>query len=230
MPEGFLHSFRLAKMDPVASAARWTSPHGVRAAEGLSTHPFAALRLRAKDIWRNSLPAPILYLVSANKPAGIGEGCFVTLTEAPSTSPREFQVSPSLNSNSRPLYIHTSHYYVEPLPEDDNSDGWETTFQLASCDQERLFRAILEDDRKMEEYHEKRQTIRTSGGEEPVEFNWETWSAYSQEELCPRQPDQIYQHQILKYFPWDLDNDTDIIKELAFFKELVSEISCFCSF
>jgi hypothetical protein len=219
MCDDFLHAFRLARMIPTTSAALWTSHYGVRVAEQLSSTSFAALRILETYLYPENAANPILFLISSTKPSGIGEGCFVTLTGSPPTSPREFQIS-HLDPSGQPLYLHTSHYYIErSYFEDATTDGrWETVFQIASTEKERLVDALLEDAAKISDY----LYHRNAGEYEIPEPGWDTWSAFTKPEIRHSSPDLVYEHQILEAFPSDGDNHAKVIHELACFKEYVS--------
>jgi hypothetical protein len=222
MSDNFLHAFRLARLNPTKSAARWCSSHGVRAAENLSPPTFAALRLLKSQFHRKNAHFPILFLVSSTKPTGFGEGYFITLTASPSTSSREFQVSPSLGPSGQPFYLHTSHHYVEySRSADATADGqWETVFQISTSDKERLIKTLLEDAESMVGYF-KRLNAHKYEGREP---GWDTWSALPQVEISQPLINQVYDHRILETFPHGLDNHSEVIHELACFKKYASNM------
>jgi hypothetical protein len=233
----FLHSFRLAKMNPTRSL-HWAPQHVIRAAGNLVTRPFAALRLRSADIWpEGTFPTSVLLAISTEKPTeDYAQSCFVILTHSPPATQREFQVIPPLNPQDPPLYLHTCPIYVEPhpslVPPSDRgsakltkeeavsnlgSDGrWKSKFRFSDCDKTRLMQAISSDFEKVTAFQQEKRAANSSGGQESGRG---TWSARSRSELKERKIYQIYEHDILESFPSHAEYKLTAPRELAFFKQ-----------
>ena len=173
------HSFVVARFLPQRSA-HWISHYGTKKSADLHTHPFLALRIYAKDMGYSDRPEhahlSMLFIVSSEKPVGASKNCFFTLAPAAENSERVLTVTPPLSSSERPFYLYTfpkllANYTVSDL--DVSGDRFSGPHQLDEADFKIFCKSILEDD------HRREVEPRSSGGDDPVEDGWQTWSGRS---------------------------------------------------
>ena len=177
--QAMAHSFVVARFLPQRSA-HWTSLYGAKKAADIDTHPFLALRIYANDMGYSNRPEnahlSMLFIVSSEKPVGASKNCFFTLAPAAENSERVLTVTPPLSSSERPFYLYTfpkllANYTVSDL--DVSGDRFSGPHQLDEADFKIFCKSILEDD------HRREVEPRSSGGDDPVEDGWQTWSGRS---------------------------------------------------
>ena len=173
------HSFVVARFLPQPSS-EWTSPYGAKKSASIDTHPFLALRMYANDTGLSNRPGDahlsMLFIVSSERPAGASKNCFFTLGPVAKKMDRVLTVTPPLSSSESPLYLYTfpkllADYTVSDL--DVSGDRFSGPHVLDAEDFRIFCNSILGDGRR------RTMELRSSGGDDPVEDGWETWSGKS---------------------------------------------------
>ncbi len=218
------HSFVIAKL-AFKRSVYWTSYYGAETAIALKTRPFLALRVHARDLepddYRFHSQHTYLFAVSTHKPTGIRESCYMALGPAAKEEKRVLVVHPPLPSEGRPLYVHTYPWLAEyPVSTEENSSGSpknagphhvEPSSFRAFC------RSVLYDDLPTYRELERLQRLEraSSGGDEPVEENWESWSGRSATEGLHKPIWNIYEY--LEFKNLSIAEPPSIYQELALY-------------
>lgn len=178
------HSFIAAKLWAQRSAY-WTSYFGVQAAARLVTHPFIALRVRESDLREDHFSATsknFLFIVSPHKPTGNHSTNYVVVLPTTQKEGRSVSVHPPLHVQGQTLYIHTIPRLLE-LPWEAEENTNIATARVAGphqLDDEsfRNFRRWYQEDqdKRRERVRRGLGSKRSSGGQEVVEDDWDTWS------------------------------------------------------
>ncbi|KAG1841823.1 hypothetical protein DFJ58DRAFT_807718 [Suillus subalutaceus] len=163
------HSFVIAKFLPQRSA-NWTSYYGLEKAASLKTLPFLALRVSRTDVGMQDLgrQGQFLFAISSGKPTGVNDGVIERKT---------LHVEPSLRPSGRTLYVHTfprlledAQFQISPVTVPHLPHRLdEASFLLAFCG------SVLE----IYEFLKCANDAHSSGGSEPVEDGWDSWSGKS---------------------------------------------------
>lgn len=220
------HSFVLVRFSFKRSAL-WTSHYGIEKAAALRAQPFLALRVPARDFEPEDTPYPEthahLFLISTRKPSGISQDCYLALEPAAKEEKQTLVVNPPLPSQGKPLYVHTYPWLLEePMLEDEGTCVKPGPHHLDEPSFRIFCRSVLEDRPRCLKL-EKSQAMKlaSSGGPEPVEEGWQTFSGGPANEYLNKPPWNKYDYLEFENLP--IEGPPSIYKELESYERLVTE-------
>lgn len=198
-------------------------------AAALKTRPFLALRIPGNELTSQGRPLPAwqsyLFVVSTKKPTGLCKDCYFALEQATKEEKRTLVVNPPLPSHGRPLFIHTVPCLCERLPLDNTDASTNTKDVGLHVLEESSFRTFcsLTNDHREEFLKQKKLESRihaSSGGDELVGVDWETWSGgHSAIEYLNKPFQNKYDQLEFKDLP--VEEPPSIFQELALYEQSV---------
>ncbi|KAG2034635.1 kinase-like domain-containing protein [Suillus americanus] len=190
------HSFVVAKFLPQRSAT-WTSYYGLEQAASLKSLPFLALRVSETDIGMRNFGRQehALFAVSSEKPTGVNDGCYFALGSSLDKDEKMLRVEPPLRpGHDLTLYVHTFPRLLE-----------DTLFKLSPETVPHISHRLDESSyltfcRSVMEVHEtfvhkkSAKDPQSSGGSDPLEDGWDSWSGESQREYLHRRTGYVFEY------------------------------------
>lgn len=160
-------------------SANWTSYYGLEKAACLKPLPFLALRVSRTDVGMQDLgrQGQFLFAISSEKPTGVNDGCYFTLGSSLNIEKKTLRVEPPLSPGGHTLYVHTfprlledAQFQISPAIVPHLPHRLDESSFLAFCG------SVLEVYAK---FLKRANDARSSGGSEPVEDGWDSWSGES---------------------------------------------------
>ncbi|KAH7907916.1 kinase-like domain-containing protein [Hygrophoropsis aurantiaca] len=210
------HSFVVAKFAPKKSAT-WTSYYGVRAAALLSTRPFLALRMPLVHIGLqkpSDPPCYVLFLVSARKPEG--------------WNGKQNPARPSRALAATSDWPHTLFEdSLDPDPGESVLVPAEFPHHLDDSDFLTFCRSVLEQHNTLLQEHIQPNisNARFSGGDDPVQADWDSWSGQSPKEFMHKAFGYMFEFLEPEIFDFSTLESPSIYEELFLYKQLTAEYS-----
>ncbi|KAG1887633.1 kinase-like domain-containing protein [Suillus subluteus] len=206
------HSFVVAKFLPQRSAT-WTSYYGLKKAASLKSLPFLALRVSRTDIGMQKFDrqGQFLFAISSKKPTGVNDGYYFALR----SSLDKDSVEPPLRPGDRTLYVHTflklledTEFKLSPETVPHISNRLDESSYLTFC------RSVMED-------------AQSSGGSDPVEDGWDSWSGESQGEYLNRRSGYVFEYLEPQSFNLSAATvePTSIHQDLLLYNQLAADYS-----
>ncbi|THH19818.1 hypothetical protein EW146_g1422 [Bondarzewia mesenterica] len=219
------HSFVVARFLPQLSA-QWTSHYGFKKAADLVTRPFLALRVYATDIGLGDPSQPtryaVLFVVSSQKPIGVNKDCFFALGSAVDQKYRALTVNPPISLGGRALYVHTFPKLHACFQGDvDITSSSYSPYRLDESNFHTFCHSVMED------HHNRKKLTHcpSSGGDEPVENGWDTWSGSTTTGMEYLRKPVSCVYELLEYEDPSLLDPPAIYEELLMYKQLAADYS-----
>jgi hypothetical protein len=118
-----------------------------------------------------------LFAISSEKPTGVNDGCYFTLGSSLNIEKKTLRVEPPLSPGRHTLYVHTfprlledAQFQISPAIVPHLPHRLDESSFLAFCG------SVLEVYAK---FLKRANDARSSGGSEPVEDGWDSWSGES---------------------------------------------------
>ncbi|KAG1717675.1 hypothetical protein EDB19DRAFT_1183752 [Suillus lakei] len=222
------HSFVVAKFLPQRSAT-WTSYYGLEKAASLKSLPFLALRVSRTDIGMQDFgrQGQFLFAISPQKPTGVNDGCYFTLGSSLDRERRMLHVEPPLRPGGRTLYVHTFPRLLE-----------DTEFKLSPETVPHIPHRLDESSYltfcgSVMEVYEKfvqqkcAKDAQSSGGSDPVEDGWDSWSGEAEGEYLNRRPGYVFEYLEPQSFNLSAVTiePTSIYQDLLLYNQLAADYS-----
>ncbi|KAG0707894.1 kinase-like domain-containing protein [Suillus ampliporus] len=220
------HSFVVAKFIPQRSAS-WTSHYGLEKAASMKTLPFLALRVSRPDIGMQDLglQGKYLFVISPHTPTGVNDGCCFALGSSLNKERKMLHLEPPLHPGGRTLYVHT----FPRLLEDTIYDPSPVTVphlphQLDESSFLTFCRSVMEVNEKF--VQEKcAKDAHSSGGNDPVEDGWDSWSGESHREYLNRRGGYVFEYLEPETFNLSAVEPTSIYQDLLLYNQLATDYS-----
>ncbi|KAG0707893.1 kinase-like domain-containing protein [Suillus ampliporus] len=221
------HSFVVAKFIPQRSAT-WTSYYGHEKATSFKTVPFLALRVSRTDVGLQEL-APhhgrFLFVISTRKPTGVNDGCYFALGSSLDKERKMLRVAPPLRTDFHTLYVHTfpklledTQFDISPVTVPHLQQQLDESSYLTFC------RSVLEVHEKFVQEKCANDT-RSSGGSNPVEDGWDSWSGESRREYLNRRGGYVFEYLDPETFNLSAVEPTSIYQDLLLYNQLATDYS-----
>jgi hypothetical protein len=168
--------------------------------------------------------AKFLFAISSKKPTGVNDGCYFALGSSLDKEKKMLRVEPPLRPGGRTLYVHT---FPKLFEDTIFKHSPETVPHISHWLDEASYLTFC---RSVMEVHEtfvqkKRAKIaQSSGGSDPVEDRWDSWSGGSQREYLNRRAGYVFEY----LEPQSLDlsvatvEPTSIHEDLLLYNQLVA--------
>ncbi|KAG2071500.1 kinase-like protein [Suillus decipiens] len=219
------HSFVIAKFLPQRSAD-WTSYYGLEKAASLKTLPFLALRVSRTDIGMQDMgrQGQFLFAISSEKPTGVNDGCYFALGSSLNIERKMLCVEPSLYPGGRTLYVHTfprlledAQFQISPVTVPHLPHRLDESSFLAFCG------SVLDVYAK---FLKCANDAHSSGGSEPVEDGWDSWSGQSPYEYRHDRGGYVFEYLDPQNFDTSTAVEaTSIYQDLLLYNQLAADYS-----
>ncbi|KAG1887625.1 hypothetical protein F4604DRAFT_1717852 [Suillus subluteus] len=219
------HCFVIAKFLPQRSA-NWTSYYGLEKAASLKTLPFLALRVSRTDVGMQDLgrQGQFLFAISSEKPTGVNDGCYFALGSSLSIERKMLHIEPSLRPSGRTLYIHTfprlledAQFQISPVTVPHLPHRLDEASFLAFCG------SVL---KVYAKFLKCANDAHSSGGSEPVEDGWDSWSGKSPYEYEYDRGGYIFEYLEPQDFNMSTAVEaTSIYQDLLLYNQLAADYS-----
>ncbi|EED77688.1 predicted protein [Postia placenta Mad-698-R] len=220
-------SFVLARLLTQRSAY-WTSWHGYHRAALLSAQPFVALRVRFTEFGCDNVH---LFVVSPKKrTSGLYANCDLPLVLQPGNARLDdaLHAAPPLPTWTRQLYLHTfpalkTQRGIGGMLQDEESDK----FKLEEPSFQRFWSKAWSETVRYREKEWGFETMkpRSSGGDEAVQDNWDTFSKDVNDVEHLHDPFGRCVFERLEFKDLPLTEEPSIYRELAIYDQLAADYS-----
>ncbi|OSX62266.1 hypothetical protein POSPLADRAFT_1115601, partial [Postia placenta MAD-698-R-SB12] len=220
-------SFVLARLLTQRSAY-WTSWHGYHRAALLPAQPFVALRVRFTEFGCDNVH---LFIVSPTKrTSGLYADCDLPLVLQPGNARLDdaLRAVPPLPTSTRQLYLHTfpalkTQRGIGGMLQDEESDK----FKLEEPSFQRFWSKAWSEAMKFRKKEWGYETMkpRSSGGDEAVQDNWDTFSKDVNDVEHLHDPFGRCVFERLEFKDLPLTEEPSIYRELAIYDQLAADYS-----
>ncbi|KAG2071481.1 kinase-like protein [Suillus decipiens] len=222
------HSLIVAKFIPQRSAT-WTSYYGLEKAASLKSHPFLALRVSRTDIGMQDFghQGQFLFAISPKKPTGVNDGCYFALGSSLDKGKKMLRVEPPLLPGGRTLYVHT---FPRLLEDTEFKPSPETVPHILHRLDEPSYLTFCRSVMEVYETFVRQKSAKdtqSSGGSDPVEDGWDSWSGESQREYLNRRAGYVFEYLEPQTFNLSTvtAEPTSIHQDLLLYNQLAADYS-----
>ncbi|KZV70170.1 kinase-like protein [Peniophora sp. CONT] len=221
------HAFVVARLLPSPSSS-WTSPYGSAVAQSLQTNTFVALQIHLHpETGFNDSSSPFsskgLFIVSRHKPRAPFQDFYLPLTS--DDQKQALKLNSPLSSDDGPLYIHTFPMIYDISADRKHADPSSLLIEPShhQLDEESYVRLIT----FFRDTCPPHVPVRLSGGLEPVQAGWETFSGQPKNERQFERPQRGFKFEISPFHEAALATvtTTDAWMELTVLRRLQEEYS-----
>ncbi|KAG0699226.1 kinase-like domain-containing protein [Suillus ampliporus] len=211
------HSFVVAKFIPQRSAT-WISNYGYE----------KRLRVSRPDIGLPNIDprhGRFLFVISSQKPTGVNDGCYFALGSSLDIEMKMLRVEPPLQTGGPTLYVHTfprlledTLFEISPVTVPHLPHQLDESSYLAFC------RSVME---VYEKFVQQKcaNDAHWSGGSDPVEDGWDSWSGESPREYLNKRAGYVFEHLDPDSFNLSAVEPTSIYQDLLLYNQLTVDYS-----